>query len=221
MAFFLVMWIIGLDVNTKQGIAAYFNQPGAFRQSFASSRNVLKMDGRPPPQPEQVDENDILTKYIDLQSAKTLQMLLQDQVNRDVAFKDRQHNVSFTLNDKGLQIDLIDDARRVYFQPESDTLNPAVRPLVLSLGQVLAKSGKPIRITGHVDAGKPGADPSVKMALGLGRARAVYQALAEGGLPPALCRQVSSRSDHNPKTANDRGNVANNRVTILVPYEAE
>ena len=221
MAFFLVMWIIGLDVNTKQGIAAYFNNPGAFHVSFASSRNVLQIDGKPPPAPEFEDENDITFKYIDMQAAKTLQLLLQDQVNRDVAFKDREHNVTFRLSDKGLQIDLTDDARRVYFQPESDMLNPAVRPLVLSLGQVLAKSKKPIRIIGNVDAGKPGADPSAKMALGLGRARAVYQALSEGGLPPALCRQVSSRSDHNPSVAGNKGSVANNRVTILVPYEPE
>ena len=221
MAFFLVMWIIGLDVNTKQGIAAYFNNPGAFKVSFASSRNVLKMDGKPPPAPDFEDENDISLKYIDLQAAKTLQLLLQDQVNRDVAFKDRQHNVAFGLSDKGLQIDLIDDARRVYFQPESDMLNPTVRPLVLSLGQVLAKSKKPIRIIGHVDGGKPGSDPSAKMALGLGRARAIYQALAEGGMPPPLCRQVSSRSDHNPKAGSERTSVANNRVTILIPYEAE
>ena len=204
MAFFLVMWIIGLDVNTKHGIAAYFNNPGAFKVNFAASRNVLKMDGKPPPQPESEDENDITTKYIDMQAAKTLQLLLQDQVHRDVAFKDRQHNVSFTITDKGLQIDLIDDARRVYFQPESDMLNPAVKPLVLSLGQVLSKSNKPIRIIGNVDGGKPGADPSAKMALGLGRARAVYQALSEGGMSPALCRQVSSRSDHNPKAGSDR-----------------
>src|SRR5436309_9877817 len=40
MAFFLVMWIVGLDKPTRQAIAAYFNNPGLF-QSGRGGKNPL------------------------------------------------------------------------------------------------------------------------------------------------------------------------------------
>ncbi|HEX3133559.1 MAG TPA: flagellar motor protein MotB, partial [Planctomycetota bacterium] len=100
MAFFLVMWIIGLDINTKQGIANYFNNPGAFRASFSASRNVMQMDGKPPPQPEEVVENDLTVKYIDFQWARTLQLLLEERRRVDPAFKDYTNNVKVAITDK-------------------------------------------------------------------------------------------------------------------------
>jgi chemotaxis protein MotB len=220
MAFFLVMWIIGLDVNTKQGIASYFNNPGAFKVNFAVSRNVFKLDGRPPPAPDQSDENDITTKYIDLQWARLLQTLLEDRKQTDPVFKDHARHVAVTITDKGLQIELIEDANGVFFKPGSAELTDRAKGMIRVITNVIGTTPRPLRIIGHVDRGqqKPGAPG--KMEFGLNRARAVYNALIANGYRSGLCRQVSSRSDLNP-SVQDPANIANSRVTILLPFEPE
>src|ERR1043165_1164566 len=120
MAFFLVMWIIGLDVNTKQGIANYFNNPGAFKASFAASRNVLQMDGKPPPQAEEVVGKDLTVKYIDFQWARALQLMLEERRRTDPAFKEHSAFVKVAITDKGLRIDLIENQAGVFFMPGTD-----------------------------------------------------------------------------------------------------
>jgi chemotaxis protein MotB len=220
MAFFLVMWIIGLDVNTKQGIAAYFNNPGNFRQNTASSRNVLKMDGRPPPSPEQEAENDITTKYIDLQWARTLQLLLEERRRTDPAFKDYSSNFHIVINDLGLQIDLIEDARGVFFPAGSRQLSDRGKLMMRSLVDVLSSVRRPLRITGHIDRSTSQSLKLDKMQLGLDRAQAVYGALVDSGYSSRLCRQVTSRSDFVPRNDNP-DHVSNTRVAILLPFKAE
>ncbi len=220
MAFFLVMWIIGLDPQTKVGIAAYFNDPGAAVKSFASSRNVMQMDGRPPPPPEKVEENDLTTKYLDLKWAKVLNSLVQDKIKNDGPFKGRQHNVVSTITDKGLQIELSEDSRGVFFARANNELTDVGKSMVKSLTAALLTSRRPVRITGYTDT-TPGASGGMaKMDIGFARARAVDQAMVASGYPAELCRQISSRGDTQAAKGNG-SSLDNNRVVILVPFEPE
>jgi chemotaxis protein MotB len=217
MAFFLVMWIIGLDVNTKQGIANYFNNPGAFKASFAASRNVLQMDGRPPPQPEEAVENDLTVKYIDFQWARALQLLLEERRRTDPAFKDHTNNVKVAITDQGLRIDLIEDQRGVFFMPGTAARTEAGTLMLRSIVDVLSTVRRAMTITGHIDKGPSQVGAARKMDLGLFRAQAIYDGLVDGGYSSTLCRQVTSKADFIPSMDNP-AHVGNNRVVLLLPY---
>ena len=56
MAFFLVLWIVGLDVKTRNGLAEYFANPGAFKIDYRSSPYIMKTDGRPPVMNDKVEQ---------------------------------------------------------------------------------------------------------------------------------------------------------------------
>jgi len=217
MAFFLVMWIIGLDVNTKQGIANYFNNPGAFRANFAASRNVLQMDGRPPPQPEVADENDLTVRYIDFQWARTLQLLVEERRRTDPAFKDHTNNVKVAITDQGLRIDLIEDQRGVFFMPGTAARSEVGTAMLRSLVDVLSTVRRAMTITGHIDKGPSQVGAPRKMDLGLGRAQAIYDGLVDAGYSSNLCRQVTSKSDFVPSMDNP-AHIGNSRVVLLLPY---
>jgi chemotaxis protein MotB len=45
MAFFLVMWILGLSEETRKAIQGYFNDPVGFTAGFENGRNPLAMTG--------------------------------------------------------------------------------------------------------------------------------------------------------------------------------
>ncbi len=217
MAFFLVMWIIGLDVNTKQGIANYFNNPGAFRASFAASRNVLQMDGRPPPQPEESVENDITVKYIDFQWARALQLMLEERRRTDPAFKDRPNAMRVAITDQGLRIDLIETQAGVFFMPGSAVRTEAGNAMLRAIVDVLSTVRRAMTITGHSDKGPSQTGASRKMELALDRAQAIYAGLVDFGYSSSLCRQVTSKADFVPSMDNP-AHVGNNRVVLLLPY---
>ena len=217
MAFFLVMWIIGLDVNTKQGIANYFNNPGAFKASFAASRNVLQMDGKPPPQPEEAVENDLTVKYIDFQWARALQLLLEERRRTDPAFKDHTNAVRVAITDQGLRIDLIENQNGVFFMPGTAVRTEAGMAMLRAIVDVLSTVRRAMTITGHIDKGPSQVGAPRKMDLGLNRAQAVYDGLVEGGYSASLCRQITSKADFVPSMDNPL-HVGNNRVVLLLPY---
>ena len=43
MAFFLVMWIIGLDQNVKQAVAAYFKDPVGFNKAVEAGESAFSV----------------------------------------------------------------------------------------------------------------------------------------------------------------------------------
>ncbi len=222
MAFFLVMWIVGLAENTKHGIAAYFSNPGAFVVSFSSSRNVMALDGKPPPSPDYADENDISTKYIDLQWAKILKASLEERKKTSQAFAGYAHDVAVAITDKGLQIDLCEDGRGVFFNKGSTELNDRARPILRAIADVLGSAPRPWRLIGHTDrTGSQLQGKISKMDFALDRARSMFKGLTSSGYPGSLCRQISSRADTNPLMQDDPAHISNNRVTILLPFEAE
>jgi flagellar motor protein MotB len=170
--------------------------------------------------PEQEAENDITTKYIDLQWARTLQLLIEERRRTDPVFKDYSGNFHVVINDLGLQIDLIEDARPVYFQPGSNQLSDQGKLMIRSLVDVLSSVRKPLRITGHLDRSTNQSLKKDKMQLGLDRAQAIYSALVDSGYSARLCRQVTSRADYVPRNDNP-DSLTNCRTAILLPFKAE
>ncbi len=217
MAFFLVMWIIGLDVNTKQGIASYFNDPGSFKVNFASSRNVLQMNGKPPPPPETAEENDLTVKYIDFQWARALQLMLEERRRTDPVFKDYINQMKVAITDKGLRIDLIEDQRGVFFVPATGNRTEAGTAMLRAIVDVLANVRRAMTITGHIDKGPSQVGAPRKMDLALIRAQAIYDGLVDAGHSPNLCRQITSRADFVPSMDNP-AHIGNSRVVLLLPY---
>src|SRR5690606_19071122 len=49
MAFFMVMWIIGMDQTVKSAIEGYFKNPIGYQEGPASTRNLIEMGGAPKP----------------------------------------------------------------------------------------------------------------------------------------------------------------------------
>jgi chemotaxis protein MotB len=217
MAFFLVMWIIGLDVNTKQGIASYFNDPGSFRTSFATSRNVLQLNGKPPPPPEHAEENDITVKYIDFQWARALQLMLEERRRTDPAFKDAVNYVKVAITDKGLRIDLIEDQNGIFFVPGSANRTEKGGAMLRAIVDVLSNVRRAMTITGHLDKGPTQVGAPRKMDLALGRAQAIYDGLVAAGHSPNLCRQITSKADFVPSMDNP-AHIGNSRVVLLLPF---
>jgi chemotaxis protein MotB len=220
MAFFLVMWVIGMDTETGKGISKYFNNPGASIVTSTSSRAAIQLDGRPPPMPDQAEENDITLEHLEMKWARVLQQLIKDEVQRNPAFKGYQLNVTATVTDKGLKLELVEDSRGVFFAPGTATMTAQGHAMMRALTGQLLTAHRPVRIVGMTDSAPPEPGAMAKMDLGFGRARSVHQAMVDAAYPPELIRQVASRGGVLPTQA-DATRADNNRVEVVLPYAPE
>src|SRR2546421_12165067 len=57
MAFFMVMWIMGLSDETRAQIQGYFNDPIGFMKTQPRSRTVISVKGRPSNKPGQTSQH--------------------------------------------------------------------------------------------------------------------------------------------------------------------
>lgn len=182
MAFFLVMWILGLSPDNRQRIASFFRDPGLF--SFLTGKKI--------PIDENLSAGSYDTKgnnpgtqdsYIESQQKwekallDTLSKHLREQAYRDSAeaaaklasaaekikekltqlandknFTELLANLELTVSPEGLRIELLEKKESVFFEVGSARLRPAAIKLLASIVPILKDLPHPIVLEGHTDS---------------------------------------------------------------------
>ena len=124
MAFFLVMWIVGLDVKTRQGLAEYFNNPGAFTVDYHSSPYMMRLDGKPPLNQAKVEQSQRLEHNVDVSTAERLIGVLRAEMNDNKRFADFKAWVDIKLTDEGVRIEFREAPGGKLFVPGKTRLFP-------------------------------------------------------------------------------------------------
>ncbi len=221
MAFFLVMWIVGLDVQTRSGLAEYFSNPGAFRFDTQSSPYLLKMDGRPPLINATIERTSRKSSNVDVQAAEALASRIRTALRVDARFSQVQDSVDVRVSDDGLMIEFIETSTGLLFDPTSAVIKPLGQQLIQSIVPILIGANRGLEIRAHTDARLMSDPKQVRWELGSERAGAVRRLLAGGGIKPALFRKVVNLGPTVPRFAESPSTVQNNRIVILIPFDLE
>ena len=217
MAFFLVMWIIGLDFKTKNGLAEYFQNPGAFKVDFKSSPYMLQMDGKPPPQMQEVDQSSREAFNVDLESAEGLASQIKAAIANEPRIRELARRTDVRVTTTGLKIELQEATNGVFFAPGGKDLKADAQRLLQAIAPVLIGSKRKLEIEGHTDA-SPLTDLSyTKWELSADRANAVRRALYAVGVPQDQIVSVNAKADRQLKRSEAPKAVENNRVAITIP----
>lgn len=219
MAFFLVMWIIGMGKETKHGIAEYFRNMSA-RASFApASPYVVHMGGAPPVRPNLMpiaphDNN------CDRQQADLFKSKIEYLIGSTPQFN-RLRTTIFCNPDKDfMTITLADAPDASLFSTDNGVeLKQESRRLIEGIAAILSYSRCRFYLEGHTDAqaispGAPG-----KWERSALRAVAVREALATGGLNDDRVVEVSEFGDTRLAIPSDPLNPGNRRVILIIPYD--
>jgi len=216
MAFFLVMWIVGMDDKAKESVQGYFSNPVGFKKGFGSGTSPLAsgqapvVTARSTPLPARLAEEAAM---------EAVQARLEAAFSGEDLAALKEH-VDITVTHEGLRIEfgegLIGDAT---FASGSAVMTSSMLRAIAILGSEVAPLPNSVIIEGHTDAvplSRPGGYSNWELSSD--RANAARRALQTQGVDAKRIVSVRGFADRNPKIPDFPEDPRNRRVSILLPF---
>lgn len=219
MAFFMVMWIMGLSDQSRAQIAGYFNDPLGFEKNMPSSKNVINIKSAPPQDKHKIKVQDEIASDDVKQIEQEKKQLDQALVSGDLAMKAMEKQVEVSVTQEGLQIEFIESTGAVFFETGSAVVRPIAKSLVAKIAPIIAKSGRKLIIEGHTDSVKYPSETYTNWDLSADRANSLRRLLVADGVADKSVLQVRGYADTKLKKPEDPTHFSNRRVTVLLPFK--
>ncbi len=219
MAFFMVMWILGMDDKTKQAIEGYFANPVGYKKGYGAGSSPLSAGSSPTT--VQRTPLRMLVRSTEQKSFEKLREQIMQKVASSDSLKRLNALVDVQVTNEGLRIELIESGTGdVFFPLGSARVNPATMLALQLIGDELKVLNHPIVLEGHTDAAKFGADGSKygNWELSADRANAARRVLAVSGVSGGRIVEVRGYAETKPRVADDPLAAANRRISILLPF---
>jgi chemotaxis protein MotB len=217
MALFMVLWLLAsTDQKSRKEISNYFRTgilpDGDLSMNRAAQLTPSVIQASPSPAPpgqEVLDEK--------AATAKSLVARLDRLAAVDPTLAQVMRNVHVEINEDGILIEAVDEARGLLFDVSSSRLNEPLDRFLRALGPALAAIDRPIEINGHTDARPfaPGAQLS-NWDLSYQRADAAREILEASGVAPRRISGVFARGASQLYMPAEPLAPQNRRLSILV-----
>ena len=151
MAFFMVMWILGMDENLKKAIEGYFSNPVGFKKGYSAGASPISSGSSP----AQVKSDAIMLALRQFQERRfqAASASLRAKLDSLAKVGTLTARIEVTVSKSGLRIELIEDNKGDTFFPfGSATMKPAGRLALQIIATELNSLENPVAIEGHTDA---------------------------------------------------------------------
>ena len=215
MALFIVLWVLGQDLDTKKSVAKYFRDPIAF------SRGEHKISLEPS---TKISTPDPVKKILDRQAEKEELQKMGDQLIRELStepqFKNIMDQIKVKIVKDGLKIELVDSKKDLFFEIGTAKLKMDAILLLKKIGDQLSKLPNKIIIEGHTDARPYSGDGGgyTNFELSADRANSARRALTQSKLKESQIDEVRGYADRRLRDKKDPYNLVNRRISIIVEY---
>jgi chemotaxis protein MotB len=243
MAFFLVMWIMGVGTRDQRAaIAEYFKNPSmepgtAMRASPGSngpggaSNSMISLGGAmdlprgpgadyrnaPPGNQKPGPETKYARDKADKARLEDLRKALSEALEKSQALAPFKDQLLLDLTSEGLRIQIIDKQNRAMFDTGSATLKPYTVQILHELAGFVDQVPNRISISGHTDATPyNGPDHFGNWELSAERANAARRALIDGGMPAEKVTRVVGLAEAVPMDKEHPTDPMNRRISIVV-----
>lgn len=180
MAFFLVMWLMGTDEETKAAVEGYFKSagsPSALSIAPTDPKGGDKIDlfqernpsgGRPMDMPAGKSN----TQADNEKELQNLKEVLEETISLELGVANHSDQLEMVYDSKGLVLRI---AIKNFFDHGSADVKPDLIPILYRVGKVVAKTNRLIRIEGHTDRTELASGGAPNWALSTERAQWVAQ----------------------------------------------
>ena len=217
MAFFMVMWILGMDEQTKKAIEGYFSSPVGFKKGYSTGANIIANGASP----AAIKREAIQMALRQAQSKRFEAVAAQLRRSMDsiAAVGAMRAKVEITITRGGLRIELIEGGRGDTFFPiASAEMTEQGRVALSAIARELGALENMVVIEGHTDAYRYANPGYSNWELSADRANAARRILEEYGLDPARVVEVNGLADKQLRYPAEPLNPSNRRITILLPF---
>lgn len=218
MAFFMVMWILGMDDKTKQAIEGYFANPVGYKKGYGAGSSPLST-GTTPANVQKTALR-MIVRSSEQRQFETLKAQIKDKLAKSDSLKKLNAIIDVQVTNDGLRIELVESDRGdVYFPSGSAHMKPATTLALQLIGTELAALQHSVVLEGHTDAAKFGTDASYgNWELSADRANAARRVLEASGVTDGRIVEVRGYADTKPRIPADPLAPANRRISILLPF---
>jgi chemotaxis protein MotB len=216
MAFFMVMWILGMDQNLRNSVEGYFSNPVGYKKGYSAGRSPLSSGNSP----GAVQTTPIKMVYQRQQEEKDLGDTggrIKSRLKEAglTAIGDR---IEIIQTSSGLRIELAEGASgHEFFGIASATMTDAMKKTLVIVSQELGPLRNPIVIEGHTDAAQYAGLYS-NWELSTDRANAARRVMEESGLSASRIEEVRGLADRQLRNRANPLDPRNRRISILLPF---
>lgn len=215
MAFFMVMWILGMDDSAKKSIEGYFSNPVGFKKGYSSGQSPISSGNSP---------GTVQTTPLRLIS----RMQQQGQFDKaganirarlkDAGLSTIGAHIEVVTTKTGLRIELAEGGEgQTFFPTASAEMKPVMRQMLTLVASELRPLSNALIIEGHTDAA-PFPGTYSNWELSSDRANAARRVLEENGVARGRVREVRGMADRDPRPDVDVLDPSNRRITIVLPF---
>lgn len=238
MAFFLLMWLLGMtDEQKRKGLADYFAPTLIeYRQESSGSNGILGGDSiiaksNMPHGATQTGNRAIVVPHDTVggpletrPNAPTPESRfvgLRDEISRKLSSTPElaalRDHVTFTVTPDGLRIDLMDQARMSMFERSTATLRPEAQRLVRAVAEAVAHNAGSLIIRGHTDAAQYPRNSGINnWTLSAKRAEATRLAMVQAGVGADRFVRLEGAAERELLVPNDPMDPRNRRISITL-----
>ena len=218
MAFFMVMWIMGMSDSTKSMVQGYFNDPNGFIKNPPKSRTPFAIPGSPSPRQGQGGDSSEIASRAEAEEAAKIETSLEKAITSDPSVSGLFKNMAMSVSEEGLRIEFMEASGSVFFESGSSSIRPDARRLIAKVAPLLAKTGRSLIIEGHTDTMPYGGGGYDNLDLSSDRALVMKRALHASGVPTKQFHQVRGYGDTQLRNPSKPHDFSNRRVTVLLPF---
>ena len=221
MAFFMVMWILGMDDKVKQAVEGYFSNPIGYKKGYGAGASPISSGASPAKAATQ--QVRILMRGAESQAMSKAAAQIKQLITGDQSLKQLHAKVDVNVTQDGLRIELVESGDgQTFFPIGSTSMKPATVIALQLIEPAIESLANPVVIEGHTDAVRYGTGAGYNnWDLSAERANAARRVLEASGLPPERVDEVRGMADRRPRVPDDPYAPANRRISILLPYRSQ
>ena len=217
MALFIVVWIVGQNETTREAVAQYFKDPGAFRQGSAAAlvhggSGVLT--GQPPGQAGTSGDS---TRAQEDNALRAVGEDFKERMEKLGLTDTVKNQIKVELTPEGLRVELTERDGSPFFQIGSATVIPQMRPVLENLAQVLEPIPNRITIEGHTDSRQyQNGHAYSNWELSADRTNSARKIMEEAGLAAGRIDRLVGHADRRLLVPEDPLDARNRRIAIII-----
>ncbi len=216
MAFFMVMWILGMDENLKKAIEGYFSNPIGFKKGYSAGKSPLSAGTSPAT--VKTEAMRLATRIDQERRFSEVRNAINERFSKTVNIGGRNARVEVIVTSAGLRVELIEDkSGETFFSSGSSQLTSMGQEALAVIGDELRQLSNPVVIEGHTDAA-PYRGSYSNWELSADRANAARRVLVTAGLDEVRIRSVTGLADRQLRNPGNPLDPTNRRISVFLPF---